>query len=71
MVKLVKSMRAKEREMEEMKYKLSEVNLAYEKFKTAKNGEIQGYVQQYSYKEDEYEKLKSTFERSQEEWFNS
>jgi len=36
--------------MDEMKFKLSEVNMAYEKFKSSKSNELQGYIQSYSYK---------------------
>jgi hypothetical protein len=49
-----------------MKFKLGEVNVAYERFKTAKMNEVQQYVQKYSYKEDEYEKLRLAYEKAQE-----
>ena len=70
LVRLAKQLRLKDKEMDEMKFKLGEVNIAYERFKSAKTNELQQYVQKYSYKEDEYEKLRISYEKAQEEWFN-
>lgn len=65
-MRLGKQMRTKDKELDEMRFKLGEVNVAYERFKTAKMNEVQQYIQKYSYKEDEYEKLRLAYEKAQE-----